>query len=503
MIRKSDNAVKNNNLSTAKSSIMESEEKYRKVFATSRDAFFLIDKETGAILDVNDSACRLYGYTMEEMLKLKNTDMSVEPEETNRAMLQLKDRIPLRVHKKKDGTLFPVDISASFFVLNGRQVALAAIRDITDRRKTEEALRESEEKFRTIAEQTSDLIAITDFRGFITYASSASMALFYLTPQEMTGRNFTEFFDESVSAKAMSAFQKVIENGERTKDMELLMKRSDKSVFIGELNGSKYHCGMSSGALVVIRDITKRKKAEEEIRKLNAELEQKVLDRTAKLEASNKNLESFSYSVAHDLRTPLRAINGFCNILNEQYASSLDDEAKRLCRNICTGTDRMGLLINELLGFVRLGRLEMRKMTVNMNDMVRSVLNNFDVAANSGRIDISVTDLPVVQGDKAMIRQVCENLISNAIKFSSKKDKPVIEIGCRIEEDLSVITVPVLIWSMQISFMAFFSGFTVKKNLRALASVLRLFSWLFIATEERFGLRVKSAKGRHFIFPCL
>lgn len=184
--------------------------------------------------------------------------------------------------------------------------------------------------------------------------------------------------------------------------------------------------------------LNERKQASEEIQKLNAGLEKRVLERTAQLELANKELDAFSYSVSHDLCAPLRAINGYTHILNEQYADALDDEAKRLCRNIRSGTTRMRQLIDELLAYARLSRSEIKPAPVNMKELAQAVFDEITEAGSNSRVNISMADLPASQGDKTMIRQVWVNLISNAVKFSSKKENPVVEIGCRVEDEEAV-----------------------------------------------------------------
>ena len=151
----------------AEKTVNESEEKFRKVFSCSRDALILIDKETGNILDANDYTFRLYGYSRDEILNLKNTDLSFEPEMTALALKEFIERIEVRYHKKKDGTVFPVDISASRFMMNGREVVLASIRDITDRLQAEEELKLKNDELRHINAEKDKFFSIIahDLRG--------------------------------------------------------------------------------------------------------------------------------------------------------------------------------------------------------------------------------------------------------------------------------------------------------------------------------------------------
>jgi len=176
-------------------------------------------------------------------------------------------------------------------------------------------------------------------------------------------------------------------------------------------------------------NITERKLYEAEIHKFNEELEQRVTDRTAQLEAANKELEAFSYSVSHDLRTPLRALNGFATILTEDYSIVLDDEGKRLLSVISENATKMGFLIDDLLSFSRLGRIEMVPTPINMKAMAAAVYNELVPKTDKDKIRFTLHNLPAALGDSSMIKQVWVNLIGNAIKFTSKKTGRHIEIG--------------------------------------------------------------------------
>jgi PAS domain S-box-containing protein len=193
--------------------------------------------------------------------------------------------------------------------------------------------------------------------------------------------------------------------------------------------------GKIIGAISVARDITDLKAAEFEVRKLNEELEQRVVRRTEQLEAANKELEAFSYSVSHDLRAPLRAVHSFTNILLEDYEKVLDDEGKRICGIISSSATQMGELIDDLLSFSRIGRSTMNPAKLDMKNIANSLFDELSIEYGKNRIRFKIGRLHKVYGDPGLIKLVWNNLISNALKYSSKKPVPVIEISSTQEEN--------------------------------------------------------------------
>lgn len=179
--------------------------------------------------------------------------------------------------------------------------------------------------------------------------------------------------------------------------------------------------------------------SEARYRRLSEELEQRVADRTSELEAANRELEAFSYSVSHDLRAPLRAIDGYSGILQEDFGDKLDAEGKRLLNAVRDNTRRMGQLIDDILKFSRAGRTEIAAADVDMAKLVREAIE--DLAPDAGRARIDVGPLPHARGDPAMLRQVVVNLLSNAVKFSRPREAPAIAVSGSTEGDEAVYSV--------------------------------------------------------------
>jgi light-regulated signal transduction histidine kinase (bacteriophytochrome) len=173
-------------------------------------------------------------------------------------------------------------------------------------------------------------------------------------------------------------------------------------------------------------DITERKRREDEVRSLNQELAR----RAAELEASNKELESFAYSVSHDLRAPLRHMTGYAELLQHQASSVLDDKSRRYMQTILQASKRMGNLIDDLLAFSRIGRSEVMMTMVSLDQLVREVVAEIAPEGKGRQIAWKISPLPVCHGDRSMLKLVLANLLSNAVKFTCLREKAEIEIGC-------------------------------------------------------------------------
>ncbi|MES2569058.1 MAG: ATP-binding protein, partial [Verrucomicrobiota bacterium] len=185
------------------------------------------------------------------------------------------------------------------------------------------------------------------------------------------------------------------------------------------------------GILILSYDITERKKVEERGRQLHVELERRVSERTTQLEAANRELEAFSYSVSHDLRAPLRAVDGFSVAVLEDYGAQLPEEGRRYLQTIRNGAQKMGRLIDDLLAFSRLSRAPLNSSTVDLDRLVRGVLEELHPEREERQIELRIGKLPTCEGAPALLKQVWINLLSNAFKYTQKREQAVVEIGCQ------------------------------------------------------------------------
>ena len=211
-------------------------------------------------------------------------------------------------------------------------------------------------------------------------------------------------------------------------------RRRDGSIIEVEITSHTLEQGGHPAELVLAHDITARRQAEAAMRQLNATLEQRVEQRTAQLEAVNRELEAFCYSVSHDLRAPLRAIDGFSGILLESYSPQFDAEGQRICRIIVENSRKMAQLIDHLLALSRFGRVSLEPTSVDMRTLAQEVFTDLTAAQDASAIQFRLGELPPAQGDPTLLRQVWSNLLGNALKFSAIREHPCIEVEGRQEQ---------------------------------------------------------------------
>ncbi|MCM3869741.1 MAG: PAS domain S-box protein [Pyrinomonadaceae bacterium] len=410
-----------------------SEERYRTLFDCAPDGIVIANSD-GYYVDANASICRMLGYSRDELIGLHSSDIVTEEEAKHiepalRVISAKTDYHREWQFRRKDGLVFAAEVVVTMMP-DGN--LLGMIRDITERKLVESAARQSEDRldFALQVSETGawdlDLVDRTAYRsvqhdrifGYQTLLPTWTFEMFldHVLPEDRD--EVVNLFTRATADQGDWSF-------------ECRIRRVDGEIrWIWACGRHRFdQAGAPRKMSGIVQDVTERKRAELEILKLNEELEKRVADRTAQLQAVNEELEAFSYSVSHDLRAPLRHINGFSQALLEDYADKLDETGKGYLQEVRGASQEMARLIDDVLDLARVTRSEMRLQIVNLSELANSIVIDMQKGDGGRTVTVEIEEGMTTLGDRRLLQIMLINLLGNAWKFTSKGAEAEISFG--------------------------------------------------------------------------
>ncbi|RQD78088.1 PAS domain S-box protein [Desulfonatronospira sp. MSAO_Bac3] len=414
---------------------------------------FLVDKSPlpifiqtgGSFSYLNSQALNLFRASSQEQMLGKPVIDHVHPDFREKVKQRIqslnrdKQEVPAleQVFTTIDGKNVDVNVQAVPFNFQGQDGAVVFVQDITGHKKNQEQLRAWHDLMQYIIRHDPSAIAVHDRNMNYIYVSQRYLDDYQVT-RDVIGRHHYEVFPE-IPDKWRQVHARALQGEVISSDDDHFIRPD------GSIDYTRWQCrpwykadGSIGGIVLYTEVITRLKQTEIQLRELNQSLEQKVRERTARLEELNRELEAFSYSVSHDLRAPLRSIDGFSQALLEDCHDQLDDEGKDYLQRVRSATQRMGHLIDEMLKLSRISKAELKPLPVDLSQLARKVCTELSQENPDHHVDIQIQETLTAQADPALMEILLENLLSNAWKFTKDNPDAAIEVGQKVLDSQEV-----------------------------------------------------------------
>ncbi len=429
----------------AQAKLRESEELFRAVFEQHAAVKLMIDPKTGNIIDANTAAEKFYGWSREKLCSMRIQEINTLPpeqvkEEMERARKAKKIHFNFR-HRRADGSIRDVEVFSSAIQTKNRDFLHSIIHDVTEKKIIEEALRESEERYRTLVETQIEAICRWKLDTTLTFVNTAYCQMLGKNRDELVGQKWIQFVPEHAREEVLTPYKRAIrEKHPVTYEHEVQTSKGLRWYRWHDVPLYNEHAEFFEFQSVG-HDITDLVQADQELRNITANLQKLVEARTEELEKAHKALETFIYTVAHDLRAPVRHIGGFLQFLQNELGENISEKATHFLHTIGDAARHMSMLIDDLLEFARIGKINLKIESVDIQKLMEEVLNDFNDDIAQKHIAIECGTLHAIQVDRTLMRMVLVNLIGNAIKFTGPKEHPEIEISCKQSEHEHIISI--------------------------------------------------------------
>jgi PAS domain S-box-containing protein len=415
----------------AEAALKESEEKFSIAFRSSPNTMVISTVKEGKFIEINDSHTRLTGYTREDTIGHTAVELGLWAKAEDRArminILKKQGRVYNEefVFRMKSGELRDWLFSAEPITIGGKPCLISITTDITEQKRMQQALRESEEKFSKAFNASPDCMAIVRVKDNVFVDVNENFIKYHGFPrEEVIGHTATEL-GIWTNSKERDRIMKIMTEKGSVHNEEFHLRTKSGKIRLGLFSAGVVNIQGEPHSVAMTVDITEQKEAEAKLKEALFNLERS----NTQLAATNKEMEAFSYSVSHDLRSPLRSIDGFSQALLEDYTEKLDKKGQDYLNRLRSASQKMGELIDGILKLSRLTRSEMRHEPIDLSALAREISGRLQETQPERRAEFVIDDQLTANGDPQLVRVVLENLLDNAWKFTSKKPSAKIEFG--------------------------------------------------------------------------